>query len=118
LRESLIPGSLRAQSVGKDTMKTTLIAGLAALALSAAAPALAQPAAAPAAGAMSVQTTKIAEIIKNPQAKAALEKILPEIPQYYDQIADMTLAEVAPMSQGALDDAKLKLIQAELDKIK
>jgi len=100
-------------------MKTQLIA--AALAL-AALPALAQtpaPATAPAAaGALSVQTTKIGDLIKNPAAKAALEKVLPEIPQYYDQIGDMTLAEVAPMSQGAIDDAKLKEIQAELDKIK
>ena len=27
-------------------------------------------------------------------------------------------AQVAPMSQGALDDAKLKALQAEFDKIK
>jgi hypothetical protein len=33
-----------------------------------------------------------------------------------DQIKDMTLAQVAPMSQGAIDDAKLKQIQADLDK--
>jgi hypothetical protein len=101
-------------------VNTKLIAGLAALAVVAALPALAQPTApapAAAAGKLSVQTTKIGDIIKNPQAKAALEKALPEIPQYYDQIGEMTLAEVAPMSQGAVDDAKLKQIQAELDKI-
>jgi hypothetical protein len=100
-----------------------LIAGLAALATLAAAPALAQaPAAAPAAaqasGKVSVETTPISEIVKNPQAKAALEKALPEITQYYDQIGAMTLAQVAPMSQGALDDAKLKALQADFDKIK
>ena len=103
-------------------MKTQLIA--AALAF-AALPALAQAqtpapaaaAAAAAAGALSVQTTKIGDLVKNPAAKAALEKALPEIPQYYDQISDMTLTEVAPLSQGAIDDAKLKEIQAELDKI-
>ena len=102
-------------------MKTQLIAAVAALAVSGALPALAQtPPADPApaaAGALSVQTTKIGDLVKNPAAKAALEKALPEIPQYYDQIGDMTLAEVAPMSQGAVDDAKLKEIQAELDKI-
>jgi hypothetical protein len=30
----------------------------------------------------------------------------------------MTLSQIAPMSQGALDDAKLKELQAEFDKIK
>lgn len=102
---------------------------LASLAL--AAPALAQtpaPAQAPAAsqaapaqtssGALSVQTTKISEIIKNEKAKAALEKQLPPIVEYYSQIGDMTLAEVAPMSQGAIDEAKLKAIQADFDALK
>lgn len=108
-------------------MNRMTIAGLAALAALAAAPALAQgqaPAAAQASanaqpsGALSVETTPIGELIKNEQAKAALEKALPEITQYYDQIGGMTLAQVAPMSQGALDDAKLKALQAEFDKIK
>lgn len=104
-------------------MKT--IAFAAALAVAAlAAPAIAQEhaghgaAAAPAAGKLSVETTPIGEIIKNEKAKAALEKQLPEIPQYYDQIATMTLSQVAPMSQGAIDDAKLKAIQADFDAIK
>ena len=101
-------------------MKT--LALVAALALgTVAAPAFAQApaaaAAAPAAGKFSVETTPIGDLIKNPEAKAALEKALPEITQFYDQIATMTLAAVAPMSQGALDDAKLKALQVELDKI-
>jgi len=102
-------------------MKFVTVAALAAFAVAAAAPAVAQqaPAAqAPAAGALSVEKTPISEIIKNEQAKAALEKALPEITQFYDQIGAMTLAQVAPMSQGALDDAKLKALQAEFDKIK
>ena len=100
-------------------MKTlALVAALAVASM--AAPAMAQtaPVAAPAAGAMSVETTPIGDLIKNDAAKAALEKALPEITQFYDQIATMTLAQVAPMSQGALDDAKLKALQAEFDKIK
>ncbi|TAJ70469.1 MAG: hypothetical protein EPO51_18245 [Phenylobacterium sp.] len=107
-------------------MKTIALA--AALAVAAvAAPAFAQDApkdaapaaaAAPAEGKISVDTTPIGDIIKNPDAKATLEKALPEIPQFYDQIATMTLAQVAPMSQGALDDAKLKALQAEFDKLK
>jgi hypothetical protein len=84
-----------------------------------AAHAAAAASAAPAAdGAISVETTPISEIIKNEKAKAALETALPEIAQYYDQIGGMTLAQVAPMSQGAIDDAKLKALQAEFDKIK
>ena len=95
-----------------------LAAALAVAAVSA--PAFAQdpPAAAAAAGKLSVETTPISDIIKNDAAKAVLEKALPPISQFYDQIGAMTLAQVAPMSQGALDDAKLKEIQAEFDKLK
>ena len=104
-------------------MKTTTLAALAALATLAAAPALAQaPAAAPApaaaAGPLSVEKTPIGTLWANPAAKAVLVKQLPELEQYMDQIKDMTLSQVAPMSQGAIDDAKLKEIQAELDKVK
>lgn len=104
-------------------MKTIALAAAFAVA-AVAAPAFAQDApkdaAAPAAaaGKISVDSTPIGDIIKNPDAKATLEKALPEIPQFYDQIATMTLAQVAPMSQGALDDAKLKALQAEFDKLK
>jgi hypothetical protein len=104
-------------------MKTKIAASLIALTtLAIAAPALAQaPAAATAtasaSGGLSVEKTPISEIIKNEKAKAALEAALPPITQYYDQIGGMTLAQVAPMSQGALDDAKLKELQATFDKI-
>ena len=104
-------------------MKTTTLAALAALATLAAAPAFAQesaaaPAPAAAAGPLSVEKTPIGTLWANPAAKEVLVKQLPELEQYMDQIKDMTLAQVAPMSQGAIDDAKLKAIQAELDKIK
>jgi hypothetical protein len=105
-------------------MKTTTIAALAALATLAAAPAFAQaPAPAPAApgaagGPLSVDKTPIGTLWANPAAKAVLVKELPTLEQYMDQIKDMTLAQVAPMSQGAIDDAKLKTIQTELDAIK
>jgi hypothetical protein len=93
-------------------MKRLVLAAAAAFALSAT-PALAQDA-----PKVSVETTKISDLIKVPEAKAALEKVLPQIADYYDQIGDMTLAQVAPMSQGALDDAALKGLQVEFDKIK
>jgi hypothetical protein len=94
-------------------MKTMLVAGLAALATLAAVPAFAQ---APASGPMSVDKTTIGDMMKDEKAKAILAKDVPGIDQYLDQIKDMTLAQVAPMSQGAIDDAKLKQIQADLDK--
>src|SRR5690348_10426989 len=94
----------------KETlMKTKIAAGLIALSALAAVPALAQNAPAAAmstAGALSVDKTPIGELIKNDKAKAALEAALPQIAQYYDQISSMTLAQVAPVSQGAIDDAK------------
>ncbi len=102
-------------------MKIKLVAGLAALATLAAVPAFpafAQaPAAAPA-GKFSVEKTPIGTIWADPAGKAVLLKALPPLEQYMDQIKDMTLSQVAPMSQGAIDDAKLKEIQAELDKLK
>jgi hypothetical protein len=94
-------------------MKTKLVAGLAALATLAAIPAFAQ---APAAGPMTVDKTTIGAIWADDKGKAILQKDVPGIEQYMDQIKDMTLAQVAPMSQGAIDDAKLKQIQADLDK--
>jgi hypothetical protein len=104
-------------------MKTRMIAGLAALAALAAAPAFAQQPAAPsapaaAAGKYSVDKTPIGTIWADPKGKEILLKQLPPLEQYMDQIKDMTLSQVAPMSQGAIDDAKLKAIQADLDAIK
>ncbi len=103
-------------------MKIQFVAGLAALATLAAVPALAQaPATAPAmaaAGKLSVETTPIGDIWANPKGKEILIKEAPMLEQYADQIKGMTLAQLAPMSQGAIDDAKLKSIQTQLDAIK
>ncbi|WP_309605479.1 hypothetical protein [Phenylobacterium sp.] len=105
-------------------MKITLVAGLAALATLAAVPALAQgtttttTTTTTAEAKFSVEKTPISIIWADPVGKAILLKALPPLEQYMDQIKDMTLAQVAPMSQGAIDDAKLKEIQAELDKVK
>ena len=102
-------------------MKTRFVAGLAALATLAAVPtfSLAQtPAPAAAAGKFSVDKTPIGTIWADPKGKEVLLKQLPPLEQYMDQIKDMTLSQVAPMSQGAIDDAKLKAIQADLDAIK
>jgi len=114
-------------------MKTTLFAAAAALTVLAAAPAFAQapaatpaPAAAPAAalapaasGALSVESTPIETIVANPAGKAVLDKDLPGLTTHeaYEQFKAMTLAQVAPMSQGAITPEALKTVQADLDKI-
>jgi hypothetical protein len=104
-------------------MKTKIVASIIALTTAAiVAPAFAQaPAAASATAsastAISVDKTTVDEIIKNPKAKATLEAALPTITQYYDKIGGMTLTQIAPMSQGALDDAKLKALQVKFDEI-
>jgi hypothetical protein len=103
-------------------MKKLILAAAACalVATAAAAPALAlaqaAPAAKPAAGKINFATTKINDLIKDPKAKAILEKAIPMISDYYDQIGDMNLTDVIPLSQGALDEAKLKEMQAEYDK--
>ena len=111
-------------------MKTSTFTVLAALAAMTAAPALAQTpapapapaaaAAAPAAGALSVETTPIETLVANPAAKAVLDKDLPGLTTHeaYEQFKGMTLTQVAPMSQGAITDAALKTVQADLDQIK
>lgn len=102
-------------------MKTVAFA-LAAVLAAAAAPAFAQPptadavAAAPASK-VSVTATKISDIVANPAAKAKLEALMPQIADYYSQIGDMTLADVAPLSQGAITEETLKTLQAEFDKL-
>jgi hypothetical protein len=53
----------------------------------------------------------------NEAAKDALEAVVPAITQFYDQVGPMTLSQIAPMSQGAIDDAKLGEIQAAWDAI-
>ena len=99
-------------------MKTLCLA----LAVLAAAPAMAQtppppPAAAPAQR-LTVDKTPISAIIADPQAKAILEREVPSLAAYYDFVGGQTLVEVAPQSRGALTEEKLKLLQAEFDKLK
>ncbi len=73
--------------------------------------------AAPATGKLSVTTTPVSDIIKNEKARAALEKAVPQISDFYDKILGLNLTEVAPISMGYIDTDKLKEIQAEFDKI-
>jgi len=66
---------------------------------------------------LSVETTEVKDILKIPEAKAALEAVVPGIEYYYALIATMTLRQVVPVSEGELDDAKLRAIQTQFNKI-
>ncbi|HEY3949396.1 hypothetical protein, partial [Phenylobacterium sp.] len=68
-------------------MKTTLVAGLAALATLAAVPAFAQ---APASGPLTVDKSTIGTIWADAKGKEVLQKDVPGIEQFMDQIKDMT----------------------------
>lgn len=99
-------------------MKSILLAAtLAASALTASAlatPVLAQTAAhAP----LSVQTSPIADILKNPAAKAVVDQQLPGLKPFYGAIGRMTLAQIAKSSHGKIGDEQLKTIQAAFDKL-
>jgi hypothetical protein len=105
--------------MSKANIKAALAAALGALSLGLAAPAFAQtPPPIPAApGAPSVETTPIGDLMANPAAKAVLEKDLPKLVTYdgLDQIKDLTLRGISVYPQAELDDAKLKMIQADFD---
>src|SRR5205085_9112678 len=88
------------------------------------APAAAGQAPPAAASHMSVETTTIYEIVKNPQAKAALEKEFPMLNTFYGQIGDLTLRQVQKMGRKMGSDtvtspgnfeAALKEMQALFD---
>lgn len=108
-------------------MKTTTVAALAALATLAAAPAFAQGGATTttttttttASAKASIDATPIEELVAKPDTKAVLDKDLPGLTGHpaYEQFKGMTLKQLQPMSQGALTDAQLAQVQADLDKL-
>ena len=112
-------------------MTRTLAASLSALALAATGSAYAQSHdhgshAAPAAGvqapaapaARPTIASSIKDLLNNEQTRAVLEKHLPGISQHpaRPQFEDMTLAEVAPLSQGAVTAEIIAAIDADLKK--
>ncbi len=107
-------------------MLKLIAAGLAGASLALAAPAFAQHAhaghgAAPAASAaakLSAADTPIADIAAVAEGKASLDKNLPGLTTHeaYDQFKGMSLKQVQPMSQGAITDAAIAAVQADLEK--
>ena len=100
-------------------MSKHLLAGVAALFLSAGAAsaqtAPAAPAAVPAASGLSLDTP-IEQIAAVPAGKAVLDKDIPGLLTHpaYDQFKGMSLKEVQPMSQGAITDDMLTKTGADL----
>ena len=74
---------------------------------------------APAAAARPTISSSIKDLLANPQTQAVLEKHLPGIGAHpaRPQFEDMTLAEVAPLSQGAITAEKIAAIDADLKKL-
>lgn len=64
--------------------------------------------------------TPIEQIVANPDAKAVLDKDAPGLTTHpmYDQFKSMSLNDLAPMSQGKLDNAALKKIGDDLATVK
>ncbi|GHH08970.1 hypothetical protein E2E30_07980 [Sphingomonas sp. AAP5] len=95
-----------------------------------AAPLAAQTAPAPAVTTTSTTTTAstakftletpIETIAADPKGKAVLDTDLQNITAHpmYDQFKSMSLAQVQPMSQGALTDAALAKVKIDLEAIK
>jgi hypothetical protein len=73
-----------------------------------------------AAGAMSVETTPIGDLVANDASKAVLAKDYPQLLAYpgLDQIKGMTLRAIEAYPEAQLDDAKLAMIQKDLDAAK
>lgn len=97
-----------------------LAAAFASIALAAVAgTALAQtqtpPPAAPAAARPTI-ASPIKDLLANAQTRAVVEKHLPGVSQHpaLPQFQDMTLAQVAPVSQGAVTPAIIAAIDADL----
>lgn len=64
--------------------------------------------------------TPIETIAADPKGKAVLDTDLQNITAHpmYDQFKSMSLAQVQPMSQGALSDAALAKVKIDLEAIK
>jgi hypothetical protein len=76
------------------------------------------PATAYAQAKFSTTATPISELIANPEAKAVLEKHMPQIVQYAGQLGGQTLKQLQGMASGMLSDELLAKIDADLAEIK
>jgi len=63
-------------------------------------------------------TSTIGELMANPEAKAVLERRMPQIMQYAGQLGGQTLKQLQGMASGMISDQMLADIDADLEKIK
>ena len=84
------------------------------------APAAASAPIAAAPGAASVENTTIGELLDKASSKAVIQKDLPELIAYpgLDQIKGMTLRAISAFPEAKLDDAKLAAMQKDFDAAK
>lgn len=66
----------------------------------------------------STSTSTVNQLLANPEAKAVLEKHMPQIVQAAGQIGDQTLKGLQAMAGDRLPDSLLAAIDADLAKIK
>ena len=66
----------------------------------------------------STSASKINDLMANPEAKAVLEKHMPQIVQAAGQIGDQTLKGLQAMAGDRLPDSLLAAIDADLAKVK
>jgi hypothetical protein len=66
----------------------------------------------------STATSTINELVANPEAKAVLEKHMPQIAQASGQVGTQTLKGLQAMAGDRLPDSLLAAIDADLAKIK
>ena len=101
-----------------NTLRTLVLAALAAGALSMTVPAVAADAAPPAH--YSVSTTLVGKLLDDPAANALLQKLIPTV--YANEMfktsgRELTLKAIQQYEPEALSDANLAKLQAELDKL-
>lgn len=100
-------------------MKKVILAATIAFAVPAMAQQAPAPTTAPAAAKFSSDATPIEALAADPRAKAIIDKEMPQLLGHpaFEQFKVMTLAQLAPMSQGSITPEILAKVDAELAKI-
>ena len=104
----------------RKTLRSLVVATLAAGALTMMVPAVAAEAAAAPSARYSVSSTLVGKLLDDPAANAVLAKMIPTV--YANEMfktsgRELTLKDIQQYEPEALSDANLAKVQAELDKI-
>jgi hypothetical protein len=104
----------------RTTVRSLILATLAAGAMPMITPAVAADAAAAQAAHYSVSSTPVAKLLDDPAANAILKKMIPTVyanEMFHTMGRDSTLKAIQQYEPEALSDENLAKLQAELDKI-